>query len=184
MKIAFTGAQGVGKTTLLDILEKCFNYDELVKFIRNITRNTAKEAKYLNRQGDDSIQLALMEAHAIVMNSPYNFIMDRCVLDVFVYTYQLYQNKKVSESAFKECETMFKKYINDYDCLLYIRPEFPISGDEFRSGDVQYQWEIASLFDKIISDYQVPVIQLTGTIGDRLKKVLKIIGEYTHVSVS
>lgn len=177
MKIAFTGAQGVGKTTLLDILEKCFKFKEPVDFVRNLTRNVAKSGHNINGDGDDNTQLLIMQAHKAVIDNPRSVVVDRCALDGLVYTTYLYRTGKVSESVYNDCLELFNEYIKGYDYLFYIKPEFPITGDEYRSAKEDYQKTIASIFEEIITAYNVPVIQLTGTVGDRLATVLKYIGD-------
>ena len=85
MKIVFTGTQGVGKTTLLDILEKCFSYTEPIRFVRNFTRDMVKKGLSINEAGTDETQLAIMQAHKDIVTSNDNIIMDRCMLDGIVY---------------------------------------------------------------------------------------------------
>lgn len=177
MKIAFTGAQGVGKTTLLDILEKCFKFKEPVDFVRNLTRNVAKSGHNINGDGDDNTQLLIMQAHKAVVDNPHSVVVDRCALDGLVYTTYLYRTGKVSEKVYNSCLELFSEYIKGYDYLFYIEPEFPITGDEYRSAKEDYQRTIANIFKEIITAYNVPVIQLTGTVGDRLATVLKYIGD-------
>ena len=177
MKIAFTGAQGVGKTTLLDILEKCFKFKEPVTYVRNLTRLIAESGTGINASGDDNTQLAVMQAHKRFIDLPSTAIVDRCVVDGLVYTYYLYRHGKISDEVLTKCIDFFKDYISSYDLIFYIKPEFPITGDKYRSSDVAYQKEIADIFDEVINKYNVPVIQLTGTVGDRLSTVLKHIGD-------
>lgn len=177
MKIAFTGAQGVGKTTLLDILEKCFKFKEPVDFVRNLTRNVAKLGHNINEDGDDDTQRLIMQAHKAVIDNPHSVVVDRCALDVLVYTTHLYRIGKVSEKMYNTCLELFNEYIKGYDYLFYIAPEFPITGDEYRSAKEDYQKAIASIFEETIEAYNVPVIRLTGTVGDRLATLLKYIGD-------
>ena len=173
MKIVFTGTQGVGKTTLLDILEKCFSYNEPIRFVRNFTRDMVKRGLSINEDGTDETQLAIMQAHKDIVTSSDNIIMDRCMLDGIVYTTYLYRHGKVSDEVYKKCLDTFTRHVLDYDRIYYMVPEFPLTGDEFRSDKVQYQKDIADIFEDIIEGYALPVIKLTGTVGDRLAVVLK-----------
>lgn len=172
MKIVFTGTQGVGKTTLLDILEKCFSYVEPVRFVRNFTRDMVKRGLSINEAGTDETQLAIMQAHKDIVTSSDNIIMDRCMLDGIVYTTYLYRQGNVSEEVYQKCLDTFIHYIADYDKIYYMVPEFPLTGDEFRSGKVQYQKDIADIFEEVINKYGIKVTKLTGTVGDRLVVVL------------
>ena len=172
MKIAFTGAQGVGKTTLLDILEKCFEFKLPFKFIRNLTRDIAKKGYGINENGNGITQELIMKAHKELLNSSYDIVVDRCVLDAFIYTLYFYRQGKVSKEVLSNCEDVFREYINKYDYIFYIKPEFPITGDDYRSAEINYQNDIAALFEEIIKEYNIPVISLTGTVGTRLATVL------------
>lgn len=171
MKIVFTGAQGVGKTTLLDIMEKCLTYTADLEFVRNFTRNIAKTGLSINKDGTSSTQLSIMKAHKDIVSKKDNFVMDRCALDGFVYTTYLHRSGKVGVEVLNECEEIFQQCIGRYDIIFYIRPEFPVTGDDYRSADESYRNEIADIFEELIKEYNVPVILVSGTVGDRLKTV-------------
>ena len=60
MKIAFTGAQSTGKTTLLNEMRYIVsNYT----FIDEITRSVAKQGVSINESGTDSTQMLIMKSH-------------------------------------------------------------------------------------------------------------------------
>ena len=172
MVIAFTGAQGVGKTTLLDVLEKCFSYTQPIEFVRNFTRDLAKAGYVINEGGTSDTQIAIMKKHHDILYGNKNVVMDRCMLDGIVYTAYLYRHNQVSEDVFKSCMSIFIKGINNYTKIFYIKPEFPITGDAYRSDKLQYQKDIADIFEEYINTYHLNVTQLTGTVGDRLSAVL------------
>lgn len=182
MKIVFTGAQGVGKTTLLDVMDKCVSFPgkETFKFIRNFTRNLAKLGYYINEQGNSDTQLTIMRALRDISNSTENIIMDRCAIDGYVYTLYLYRKGNISEDTMNECRNVFEDIIHNsnYDYIYYIKPEFPVTGDEYRSDNAQYQQDIANIFEEVISAYKeyLPVINLTGSVSDRLLKIQNTLG--------
>ncbi len=176
MKIVFTGAQGVGKTTLMDIIDKCFTLPMPFNIIRNSTRNIAKTGLKINENGDERTQSAIMHFHQTCANRTDNIIMDRCALDGMVYTEYLYRRGKVSEQVYMECMNIFKQCMPAYDIIYYLVPEFPITGDSFRSSNKQYQQDIAAIFEEYIKKYNINVIKLTGTVGDRLKTVQETLG--------
>lgn len=178
MKIVFTGAQGVGKTTLLDILDKCFTTKEPITYIRNFTRDMVEKGYQINNQGNDSTQLAIMKMHNYYIQNEPNFVADRCALDGLVYTYHLFTKDQVTKETLDVCEDVFKSIIKKYDYIFYMTPEFPITGDSYRSADSAYQSTIAQLFEDFIQSYNVPVIKLSGTVGDRLKLFLNKTGDF------
>lgn len=176
MKIVFTGAQGVGKTTLLDILEKCFTLPQQFTFVRNFTRNLAKSGYIINEGGTDDTQLAIMNLHKHYMDCEDNIIMDRCALDGIVYTSYLHRKNQITDSTWEKCKELFQYCINKCDLIYYLVPEFPITGDEYRSDKSEYQAEIAAIFEELIQEYDLKVIKLTGTVGDRLLKIQQTFG--------
>lgn len=176
MKVVFTGAQGVGKTTLLDILEKCFTLPVPFTFIRNFTRNIAKSGYTINEDGTDNTQLTIMKLHKSCIDRVDNVIMDRCALDGFVYTTYLYRQGKISREVYERCESIFRECIYNYNIIYYLVPEFPITGDEYRSAKEDYQKAIADIFEEMIEKYRINVVKLTGTVGDRLSKIQKTLG--------
>lgn len=175
MRIVFTGAQGVGKTTLLDIMEKCLTYTTDLEFVRNFTRNIAKTGLNINKNGTASTQLSIMKAHKDIVSKKDNFVMDRCILDGLVYTIYLHRSGRVDAEVLNECEELFQQCIGKYDIIFYIRPEFPVTGDDYRSADESYRDEIADIFEELIEKYKVPVISVSGTVGDRLKTVQDVL---------
>lgn len=176
MRIGISGAQSVGKTTLLNALrsEKCFkDYN-----IRNeVTRSVKALGIDINESGSDISQQLIMKEHIYNLVMFDDMITDRTSLDGLVYTTWLFNGDKVSPECFVETQMVFEKTIKMYDYIFYIQPEFPIEDDGVRSASKQWQDEIAALFDAIIDTYKVPVINVSGSVRERVNTILKTIGE-------
>lgn len=176
MRIGISGAQSVGKTTLLNALrsEKCFkDYN-----IRNeVTRSVKALGININEGGSDISQQLIMKEHIYNLVMFDNMITDRTSLDGLVYTTWLYDSGKVSPECFVETQMIFEKTIKMYDYVFYIAPEFPIEDDGVRSASKQWQNEIVTLFDAVINTYKVPVINVSGSVRERVNTILKTIGE-------
>ena len=174
MKIAFTGAQSTGKTTLLNRLkhDPMFNLD--FDFRDEITRRMQKKGLSINEGGSDITQLLIMNSH--IKNSLIdNVIMDRCALDGLVYTDWMYDNKKVSHWVREYAENVFNLLIDRYDHIFYLVPEFSLEDDGIRSTNLKFRDDIVDLFDHYIKEYKIPVTKLTGTVEQRLNKIKETI---------
>src|SRR6056300_236144 len=177
MRIAFTGAQSTGKTTLLNALkaDEAFRYK--YEFIDEITRRMQKKGLKINEAGGNTTQLLIMNEH--IKNLLYeNAIMDRCAIDGVVYTHWLYKQNKVEKWVWDYSVDVFTHYVNNYDIIFYLKPEFDIVDDGVRSVDVSFRDEIVELFDRYIKHVRIPVITLSGTVEERLNKFYSTIKEY------
>ena len=75
---------------------------------------------------------------------------------------------------------VFNHYKDRYDYIFYLKPEFDIVDDGTRSTNVQFRDDIVELFDRYIKHIKVPVINLTGTVEERLEKFYNTISIYKH----
>jgi len=176
MKIAFTGAQSTGKTTLLKELKRDPELSLKYDFRDEITRRMQKKGLSINEGGNDITQLLIMNSH--IKNSLIdNVIMDRCALDGLVYTDWMSRKGKVQQWVLQYADNVFKMLIDRYDHIFYLVPEFDIEDDGVRSTDIDFRNEIVQLFEKYIKAIDIPVIKLTGTVEQRLNKIKETINE-------
>ena len=176
MKIAFTGAQSTGKTTLLNRLKHDPMFNLEFDFRDEITRRMQRKGLSINEGGNDITQLLIMNSH--IKNSLIdNVIMDRCALDGLVYTDWMYGKSKVEQWVIEYAENVFNLLIDRYDHIFYLAPEFDIEDDGVRSTDIDFRNDIVDLFDHYITIYKIPVIKLTGTVEQRLNKIKETINE-------
>ena len=176
MKIAFTGAQSTGKTTLLKELKRDPDLSLKYDFRDEITRRMQKKGLSINEGGNDITQLLIMNSH--IKNSLIdNVIMDRCALDGLVYTDWMSRKGKVQQWVLQYADNVFKMLIDRYDHIFYLVPEFDIEDDGVRSTDIDFRNEIVELFEKYIKAIDIPVIKLTGTVEQRLNKIKETINE-------
>ena len=82
-RIALVGASSTGKTTVYELLK---NKLPKYEFINESTRTVASYGFPINENGTDATQLAISSFHLEALLKPYNLLLDRCYMDVAVYT--------------------------------------------------------------------------------------------------
>ena len=176
MKIAFSGVQCTGKTTLMKCMEKLDEFKQF-NFCFESIRSLLKSGFKINQDGDDNTQIAVMNAH--IYNLTFeNSVLDRCLLDGMCYTQYAYNHNKISEKTFTICEKLFKMGINEYDIIFYIKPEFEMIEDGTRSTDITFRDEVQNIFENYISKYNLSnVVLLSGSVEERMEQINKCLKE-------
>lgn len=171
MKIGISGAQSVGKTTLLNALrsEECFSN---FKFCTEVTRRVNSYGLSINENGNDTTQRLIMQEHIVNMFMNDRLIADRTALDGLVYTQYLAETKKVTPAAYDHALKVFQKLQPKYDIQFYIKPEFEIENDGVRSIDTFFRDRIVRIFDETIKEYEIDVVYISGSVRDRVQQVI------------
>jgi len=174
MKIGITGAQSVGKTTLLNALrsEKLFRDYAICD---EVTREIKEMGFDINEAGSDLTQILIMQKHIVNVFMYDNMLTDRTALDGLVYTTYLNMHKKVSDTTLKKAKVMYDRIISQYDYLFYIRPEFDIVDDGVRSIDPNFRDEISEIFEGFITELPREITIVSGSVRERLEQVMKYI---------
>lgn len=174
MKIAISGAQSTGKTTLINRLREL--YPEYI-YKTEITRELANKGFKINENGTDETQLAIIDSHIDRLNIDSDIVYDRCILDGVVYTHYLFDTGKVSQVTLAKAQEAFLKYIISYDVTCYIKPEFEIVDDGERSINTEFRDAIVELFNWYINTYNLDVVILKGSVQDRVNQINEIIND-------
>ena len=171
VRVAFSGAQSTGKTTLLNALRESADFKDC-KFWDEITRQIKEQGFEINEQGTDATQLKIMQEHKrrVSVKDTGLVIFDRCSLDGLVYTQYLYNRGQLTKETLDEATKVFEETISSWDAIFFLRPEFEIVDDGVRSVNVEFHRNIVFLFDHFIEKYNLQVIQLTGSVEDRVNQ--------------
>lgn len=181
MKIAITGAQSTGKSTLLRYLKQD---DDLkgFEFIDELTRKIAAKGININEEGSNMSQIFTVTIHAenIVKD---HFISDRCALDGLVYTKWLFDQGKVDKWILDYAVGVAKEVIPRYDYIFYLPAEIPIEDDGVRSADVKFRDEIVALFEMYTKELDIKLIELSGSVKDRAKLFKRVLEPKLYTTV-
>jgi thymidylate kinase len=180
MRIAFSGPQSSGKTTLLQELKKTYSS---YHYIDEVTRLVKKSyGVHINEAGGTETQLYILAEHIKNHLLPYeNLILDRCVLDGYVYTKYQVSNGKVDFKvldAFKDC---FGLLFDKLDYVFYTDPkDVDLEDDGERSVNQVFREDIIEIFENILEyklseAHKAKIIKLSGTVEQRLEIIKQIL---------
>jgi nicotinamide riboside kinase len=173
MRIGISGAQGTGKTTLLNALRSepmfasYFIGDE-------VTRRVKSYGLPINEGGTDVTQRLIMQEHIVNVFMHENLLTDRTSLDGLVYTTELCTKGKVKPQTREYAMQVFEKVQPMYDIQFFLEPEFDIENDGVRSTDKSFRDSIALGFKQTIARHNIAVYKLTGSVRNRLTQVFNV----------
>ncbi len=170
MKIAITGAQGVGKTTLAKQINQ--EYPDFT--ILPEAARLAMEAGYrLDETATTETELWLIAKQLELESLESKWVADRCGIDLLAYIHHLFaEEKDLIEFATK---TLVPRFSN-YDLVLYLPGgQFAIEDDGVRTTDIKFQQEIDRKVKDILEAHQISFIEIVGTPIERLDKVKNLI---------
>lgn len=176
MIIGLSGAQGTGKTTLLNFLGES-NLVKDYRFRSEVTRWIKSLGVNINEDGDVITQKLIMMSHVFNLHSSGpKMITDRSVLDCLVYSRYLHENDKISDECMDEMIEAFNLNKNFYHKMFYVEPEVALVEDGVRSTSIEFRKRIIELFDEAINnDMNGNVIRIMGTVEERAEMVLGVI---------
>ena len=187
MYIHFIGAQGTGKTTLLNQLaDESIKFDSGVNFkiITNVVRNLVEnEGVKINKKGSSKSQNIIFEKYFDIFTSLDGYIdwvSDRSLIDVVAYTKYLYDHKKASKKCY-EAQMKWLKLWYDRDpkikntIFVYFPIEFEVVNDGVRSLDEEYRREIDNNIRSILEELGINYYVMEGTREERLETIKNII---------
>ena len=178
MRVSFSGAQSTGKTTLLNECKKVYSD---YKFVDEVTRYVRRTYDVkINEIGGTETQLYILAEHIKNHLRPEdNLILDRCILDGYVYTKYQVINGKVKEDVLHAFNNVFSLLFDRIDYVFYTDPvDVKLVDDGERSMDFKFRNDIIAIFDDVItykmsSKNKEKIVLLSGTVDQRMKTIEK-----------
>lgn len=166
VRIAISGAQCSGKTTLINLMKK-HSYFKNFDYIESFSNKIAKTSKEHSENTNLVTQLQMLY-HSINALKDINAstIHDRCILDVVVYTGV---NKDIDLKLFTDS---LIKYYKQFDFIFVLDSEnIPLESNGVRSIDPEFRSKINNIFKKVDLEN---VVHLDSKL-DPDSRILKII---------
>lgn len=167
-RIILTGAQGTGKTTLMNELAKDGTHT-----ISHI-RKTAKEFGIDISTATEEGQKLLFKTLKKELSSKKNYISDRGLTCVAAYTFDKAVSGTISKKTADKQYMDIVKFMKDNPDILtvYIPVEFEeIEDDGERSIDKLFQQKIDFLIRNILESANIPFITVTGSLEERVAQI-------------
>lgn len=173
IRVGISGAAGVGKTTLVDQLTRCFP-ERQVKVSKEIARTLAKQGIRINLESQLEDYLAFLAYHLRQTREMKGdlVIFDRTLIDVLCFM-ELLQNAGTWAKALTE--ELVRAQMKLFACYFHIPPEFTTEPDGVRITDrsVIKKWDLE--LRRLLAIYRPDFVTLTGPLSDRVRLAKSVI---------
>lgn len=171
-RVALVGASSVGKTTVTELLK-----NELPEFdfISESTRTVARYGFPINEAGTSETQLAISSFHLEALLSPKDLILDRCYLDLVVYSNHM---NNISDSVSNYILDTWTRVYSQYTHFIYFPIEFKSVDDGVRSINEEWRTKIDNQFRNNLEAIKTlggDYLTVTGSPKERVKQILSYI---------
>ena len=168
-RIALVGASSTGKTTVYELLK---NKLPKYEFINESTRTVGSYGFPINEAGTSETQLAISSFHLEALLNPGNMILDRCYMDLVVYSTFM---DKLSKEAHNYIEDTWNRVKNEYTHYIYFPIEFDSVDDGVRSINEEWRVSIDNEFKLLLEGVRKPYLTVTGSPLQRVNQILEFI---------
>ena len=169
-RIALVGSSSTGKTTVYELLK---NKLPKYEFVNESTRSVKKYDFAINENGTDATQLAISSFHLEALLKPYNLVLDRCYMDLVVYTRNL-PNVRMNTKAF--IQNTWNRVKDEYTHYIYFPIEFDAVDDGVRSVNEKWRRKVDKGFIEQLEqlpDYKR--LTITGSPMQRVDQIMEFI---------
>jgi nicotinamide riboside kinase len=168
-RIALVGASSTGKTTVYELLK---NKLPKYEFINESTRSVAKYGFPINELGTSETQLAISSFHLEALLNGNNVILDRCYMDLAVYSSFM---PSISTKSFSYIMDTWDRVKNEYTHYVYFPIEFQSVDDGVRSVNEKWRKDIDLQFQDLLEGVRQPYLTVTGSPLQRVEQILEFI---------
>jgi predicted ATPase len=182
MRIAFMGAHGVGKTTLINELKKYFNFPVIPEIARQVIQEMKKHPLQMTMKERLIFEQEILKRQIELEDKYRSFISDRTVLDIIAYCNLLGLHIHFPDE-YREMKKIAVMQAKNYDVIFFI----PVHKDLLLVNDgVRYECEscrylvdalLKEMAEIFISEHLVRKIYYVDVLelDERVKFVLSVL---------
>jgi nicotinamide riboside kinase len=172
MRIALTGAHGVGKSTLVARLSRSLGLPELP----TPGRTLVEQGLPINKAATVASQLVAWLLQYRFERERSAWVASRSLIDVWVYTaHAAARNdvEPVEQALARELALSTPLAVSGaYDELIYLPPRIPLVPDEVRSGDESFQRSIDAGIREALTEWRIPHTELDVRDHDAVEELV------------
>ena len=179
LRVALVGSHGTGKTTLLSALadhaiRRDVDLVALPETPRDVCRR-AEDPEFFRRGRNAPLKQALLLIRHLILESEAResgadvLLMDRSLLDYWVYTQTLFGAELVESEIHDLLEDVVLEHCRRYDLLLFVPVEFPPHDDGVREADRDFQQSISDAIEGRLDVIARPVTVVRGSVEQRVE---------------
>ncbi len=165
-KIVFTGPESSGKTTLAEILSMQFHLPYVKEVAREYITSLNRPYNYEDVLNISLLQMA--EEEKIKSVQPPFLICDTDLSTIMIWC----------NDKFHKCESWIVSAFQDRQPDIYFlcSPDFPWQEDVLRE-DAHRRHELLEAYRSLFNYYKIDVVELSGTVENRMKRILKALDQ-------
>jgi thymidylate kinase len=181
MKIALTGAHGVGKSTLAAYLQdKLQQTGKQVVVTPEIPRLICEhnaDPEYFRRGNNSLAKQTLILLGQVITEADnkhkYDIeICDRTLFDHWAYTLHAFRHELSVEHLEETYEWFIAKHCSTYDKIFYIPTEIKPVDDGIREADIPFQTEIDKIIVGLFNKNNLAFVTIAGSVEKRAVDVI------------
>lgn len=182
MKVAFSGAHGTGKTTLLTRVAHLLGDSRGVRICKEVPRDiiaTIGDTNFFRAGQNTPLRQMLILLQQVVDEQISAtdwrvMLLDRTLVDHLAYTLDLFPDLG-DGPEFRILRRIVMKWVRDIDIVFKLPIEFDIVGDGVRGQDKEFQVRIDRRIDELYLQSGVQPILIAGDIETRSSTVVQIV---------
>ena len=167
MKVVFTGAHSVGKSTLAEVTAGRYGLPYVEETARRVFRDrgiTTANQTLLTTEQRIELQEDILLLHLEQVSAyPHGFVSDRCEVDVLAYSLFWLGMAPEAQAWLTQMQKVVAERREFYDAVILVQPGILVKPDGLRIIEPGHQWTIHYIIEGILQTHGYDYYVLTHT---------------------